>query len=64
MRLVVEVPDKQLERFRAAVEAENRTQAEVIRAAIDQYIRDRAKNGSTAQSDRPGTKDDVNGADQ
>ena len=39
MRLVVEVPDKKLERFRAAVEADNRTQADVIREAIDEYIK-------------------------
>lgn len=39
MRLVVEVADERLVRFRAAVTAEGKTQAEVIREAIESYIR-------------------------
>lgn len=39
MRLVVEVPDQKLERFRSVVAAENKTQADVIRTAIDEYIK-------------------------
>lgn len=39
MRLVVEVPDRTLERFKSAVESQNKTQADVIRAAINAYIK-------------------------
>ena len=53
MRLVVEVPDKTLERFKAVVTAEKRTQADVIRAAIERYIKN-AERDADKDGDRPG----------
>lgn len=59
MRLVVEVPDKTLARFKAAVESQNRTQADVIRTAIDAYIESVQKSKgdnhspSKGQSEQP-----------
>lgn len=47
MRLVVEVPDEQHQRFKEAVARERRTQADVIRASIDSYVKkmERQKDG-------------------
>jgi len=39
MRLVVEVSDEKLQRFKECAANEGRTQADVIRAAVDEYIK-------------------------
>jgi metal-responsive CopG/Arc/MetJ family transcriptional regulator len=54
MRLVVEVPDEQLNRFKVAVAKEHRTQADVIRAAIDSYVKEIEKQ-SGAKKERTDT---------
>ena len=51
MRLVVEVADAQLLRFKAAVAAEKRTQADVIRTFLDEYIDASDKRRSRKKED-------------
>jgi len=53
MRLVVEVPDEQLIRFKDAVAKEHRTQADVIRAAIDAYVKSIEKQDGSKKPGNP-----------
>jgi predicted DNA-binding protein len=57
MRLVVEVPDEQHQRFKEAVAIERRTQADVIREAIDSYVKKSEKRRDDEGRSRPEVQD-------